>query len=690
VDPFGQETLLRWIVLSPLCGAIVIGLLNKRLPRRAAGLLACLTVGASFALAVRVFLRLVSLPVSARWLGDTLFTWIGFGSLRIDAAFAIDPLGAVMALVVSGVSFLIHIYSLGYMAHDEGFQRFFAYLNLFVFFMLTLVLGENLVLLFVGWEGVGLCSYLLISFWFGEEANAIAGKKAFIVNRIGDFGFLLGILLLGATLWSHLAPGEGLFSFRTLQAHAALLAPIATGLGLLLFLGATGKSAQIPLYIWLPDAMAGPTPVSALIHAATMVTAGVYMIARLNFLYVLSPTAMTVVAVTGGVTALFAATIALAQNDIKKVLAYSTVSQLGYMMLACGVGAFAAGIFHLTTHAFFKALLFLGSGSVIHAMSNEQDMRRMGGLARRLPITFGTFLLGTLAIAGIFPLAGFFSKDEILWRAFSGEQGGIGLWVLGFMGAGLTAFYMMRLVVLTFTGVNRAPAEVRHHIHESPATMTVPLVILGALSVCGGWIGWPHFLGGGNVFEKWLEPVFHGGASLQHIGETAAAGGHETAAGFASGEGAAHLANAAQTATAHVDHAAQGAGLEWTLMFLSLGIALVGLVLGWWIYARRAGVAERGRRLGAGVPYRLVANKYYVDEIYDAALIKPAHAFSQRVLWKWIDVGLIDGILVNGSALCVAIIGSLLRLFQNGYVRFYAYSVALGATAFILYLSLSR
>ncbi len=687
MDTHAVETALRWIVLVPLCGAAVNGLLVRYLPRRVAGLLACGTVAVSFALSVRVFLRLLDLEPAERLLTDTLATWIAMGKLSIDIGFAMDPLSAVMALVVSGVGLLIHIYSLGYMAHDEGFNRFFAYMNLFIFAMLMLVLGENLVMLFVGWEGVGLCSYLLISFWFNDEANAVAGKKAFIVNRVGDFGFLLGMLVIGATLLPHMSPGEGVFSFRTLAAHAPLLAPAATLIGLLLFFGATGKSAQIPLYIWLPDAMAGPTPVSALIHAATMVTAGIYMIARLNFIYALTPTALLVVAIVGGVTALYAATIALTQNDIKKVLAYSTVSQLGYMMLACGVGAYAAGIFHLMTHAFFKALLFLGSGSVIHAMSNEQDMRLMGGLRRHMPLTWPTFLIGTVALAGIFPFAGFFSKDEILWKAFSG--GGVGLWLLGFLGAGLTAFYMMRLVSLTFFGSNRASDEVKRHIHESPATMTAPLVILAVLSLAGGWIGIPHFMGGANHFERWLEPVFHtevviaethgGHGTLQAV-EQGALG--ETAAVVATGV---HVVHEVVEGAHHVGEEI----MEWTLASASLVWALVGLGLGWWVYSKRQTIAARLQSFAGGVPYRLLLNKYYVDEAYEASLIKPGYILSERVLWKSVDVGLIDGLLVNGTALVVAVVSSILRLFQNGMLRFYAYVFSTGVLAFILYFTLS-
>jgi len=657
VESHALDTSLRWIVLVPLLGAALNGLLLRRMPRRAAGLLACAAVGASFLLSVAAVIRLAGLEPHHRLLADSLGAWLDIAGVRVELGFAMDQLSAVMALVVTGVGFLIHVYSLGYMAHDPGFNRFFTYLNLFIFAMMMLVLGENLVMLFVGWEGVGLCSYLLISFWFNEEANAAAGKKAFIVNRIGDFGFLLGMFVLGAALLPHLGGGEGVFSFRTIAAHTHDLAPWATAIALLLFLGATGKSAQIPLYVWLPDAMAGPTPVSALIHAATMVTAGVYMIARMNMVYVLSPTAMTVVAVVGAVTALFAATIALTQNDIKKVLAYSTVSQLGYMMLACGVGAFAAGIFHVMTHAFFKALLFLGAGSVIHAMSGEQDLRLMGGLRRKLPVTWPTFLIGTVALAGVFPFAGFFSKDEILWKAFS--AGNPGLWLVGFLGAGLTAFYMMRLVVLAFFGDNRAGEEVRHHVHESPATMTAPLAVLAALSVVGGWLGWPHFLGGANRFERWLAPVFEAGA-----------GGHGAVA-------------------AHGVAAHGAASTEWLLAAASLSLALLGLYAGFRAYAGRATLAGKLHAFAGGRPHRVLLNKYYVDEGYEASLVRPGYALSDRVLFRAVDTGLIDGLLVNGTALLVSITSALLRLFQNGKLRFYAYVFALGAAAFVLYLALT-
>jgi NADH-quinone oxidoreductase subunit L len=673
----GHEVLLRWIVLVPLLGAVVNGLLNRRIPRQAAGLLACAAVGISFVMSVVVFLRLTGMPADGRFVSDTVATWMGLGNFRVDLAFSMDPLSAVMALVVTGVGFLIHIYSLGYMSHDAGFQRFFTYLNLFIFAMMTLILGENLLMLFVGWEGVGLCSYLLISFWFSDEANAAAGKKAFVVNRVGDFGFLLGIFLIGTHLLPHMDGSEGVFSFQTMQHHADLLAPAATAICLLLFVGATGKSAQIPLYIWLPDAMAGPTPVSALIHAATMVTAGVYMVARMNFLYIQSETALMVVAVVGAATAFFASTIALTQNDIKKVLAYSTVSQLGYMFLACGVGAFAYGIFHVMTHAFFKALLFLGSGSVIHAMSDEQDMRVMGGLKKKLPITFWTFLIGTFAIAGVFPLAGFFSKDEILWKAFSSEYGSKILWLIGFIAAGMTAFYMMRLVVLTFFGENRATPEVQSHIHESPATMTMPLVVLAVLSVVGGWIGWPHFMGGGAWFSQWLEPVF----SVAH--GTAAHGHHGT------GIGAVDAAVAGAQAAHHTAEHIHDTTMEWILAGASLLWGLLGLGLGYLVYMKKTDVAETVRNLGGGWLHRVLLNKYYVDEAYEAVFLRPGYALSKNFLWKFVDVGVINGLLVEGSALFVAITGSILRIFQNGMIRFYAWSFTIGVTVYVLYLSFS-
>ncbi len=667
------ETSLRWIVFVPLLGAVINGLLNRRLPRPVAGWLGIAAVAVSFVLSVRVVMYLASLPADERLVVDIVGRWLSFGDVHLDIGFMLDPLSAVMILVVTGVGLLIHIYSIGYMAHDDGLPRFFTYLNLFIFAMLTLVLGENLPLMFVGWEGVGLCSYLLISFWFGDHGNSDAGRKAFITNRVGDFGALLAMFLIGVTVLPHLGAGEGLLSFRVLEHHAGALAGIATAAGLLLFLGVTGKSAQIPLYIWLPDAMAGPTPVSALIHAATMVTAGVYLMARMSFLLVLSPVAMSVIAGVGIATALFAATVAIAQTDIKKVLAYSTVSQLGYMVAACGVGAFKAGIFHVMTHAFFKALLFLGAGSAIHAMSNEQDMRIMGGLRRKLPITWATMAIATIAIAGVPPLAGFVSKDEILYEAFLGAHGGFPwIWLVGFLAAALTAFYMMRLLVLTFLGENRASPEIQSHIHESPPTMTVPLVVLAVLSVVGGWIGWPAGLGGGAWLQEWLKPVFDHGPVLAH------------AAGESAGAAAPGAAHGVAAAAGHGHH---DVGLERTLALVSTLVALAGLSLGYLVYARRPQLAVQARGWFSGVLHRLLANKWYVDEIYGLLIYRPLQRFADVVCFRWIDRGLIDGLLVSGAAVITLLSGSLLRLMQNGMVRFYAWVFALGVTAFTVYLT---
>jgi NADH-quinone oxidoreductase subunit L len=510
---------------------------------------------------------------------------------------------------------------------------------------LILVLGDNLPLLFVGWEGVGLCSYLLIGFWFEDLVNSAAGKKAFLMNRVGDFGFLLGMLLIARTLGGRVG-GENLFSFTVMAHHMDLLAPVATAVCLLLFMGATGKSAQIPLFVWLPDAMAGPTPVSALIHAATMVTAGVYMVARMSFLFVAAPAAMAVVAIIGALTALVAATIALTQDDIKKVLAYSTVSQLGYMFLACGVGAFGAGIFHVLTHAFFKALLFLGAGSVITALHHEQDMRMMGGLRGKMPVTFITMAAATLAIAGVFPFAGFFSKDEILYRTFLSSKL---LWLIGWAVAGLTAFYMMRLMALTFFGKLQNEGEHAHHVRESPPVMTIPLILLAVGSLAAGWIGWPHFLGGGNRFEAWLEPVFasaHGEAAVVHGSTTT----------------------------------------EWTLTVVSLALALLGIVVGAVVYTKRLELADAARAAADGRIYWLLKGKYFVDEIYEALIVKPGYWISDTLFYRITDVGLIDGGLVNGPARVLGILGSVLRLLQNGMLRWYAYSFTFGALLILFYL----
>ncbi len=556
-----------------------------------------------------------------------------------DWGFLLDPLSCVMVLVVTGVGFLIHIYSIGYMGHEGGYYRFFGYMNLFMFAMLTLVLANNMLLMFVGWEGVGLCSYLLIGFYFLKKSASDAGKKAFIVNRIGDAGFILGILLTAVTLGTirftaqglpDSADASGIFQSLKAAVEAHTLgpgAPVLTAIALLLFIGAVGKSAQIPLYVWLPDAMEGPTPVSALIHAATMVTAGVYMVVRMNTIYQLSSFALDVVAVIGAITAIFAASMALVQNDIKKVLAYSTISQLGYMFLALGVGAFAAGIFHLMTHAFFKALLFLGAGSVIHAMSGEQDIRNMGGLDKKIKYTYSTMLIATLAIAGIFPFAGFFSKDEILGRTFDRF---FLLWIVGFITAGLTAFYMFRLLFLTFFGYCRADEHVEKHIHESPWPMIVPLIILAGLSVIGGWIGWPEAFGGENRFERFLEPILKG--VLPETGEVKI-----------------------------VHHALLK---ELSLMGASLAIAAAGIFLAYQLYCSKRIVpelvAKRWPRL-----YQLLLHKYYVDEIYDAAVVDRTKDLG--TLLGRFDANVIDGVGVNGAG-WLARFGSTLSMWWDKWI----------------------
>jgi NADH-quinone oxidoreductase subunit L len=628
-------------VLLPFLGFLVNGLLGRYLKREVLiGAIGSLTVGAGFVIGVATLVELLALPPEGRTRFVELFTWIAAGDLTANVAYQIDPLSVVMLLIVTGVGFLIHIYSIGYMHGDPGFWRFFSYLNLFIFAMLNLVLADNFLLLFLGWEGVGLCSYLLIGFWydrnFEKGSTGDAAKKAFIVNRIGDFGFLIGMFLIFATF--------GSFRFQTVFAQAGSFdagTPMMLAITLALFVGATGKSAQIPLFVWLPDAMAGPTPVSALIHAATMVTAGVYMVARCSLLYALAPAALTVVAVVGACTALFAATIGLVQNDIKKVLAYSTISQLGYMFLALGVGAFSAGIFHVMTHAFFKALLFLGAGSVIHAMHGEQDIQRMGGLKSHMPVTYWTFVLGALAIAGIFPLSGFFSKDEILWKAFSGGHGV--LWAMGLAGALMTAFYMFRLVTLTFDGKPRWVQG--KHPHESPPTMTVPLIILAVLSVAGGVAGIPAALGGGNAIEHWLDPVFRPAIDKLAISE-------------------------------HADHA-----MEYVLMAVSLGVALSGIWLARWWYLQKKEVPDA---LAARMPrlHRLLWNKYYVDEVYDAIVVTPVQKGSEKLLWKVVDVGIIDW-LVNATARAVGVLSRTIRIIQTGIVHSYMLIFVLGVMAIL-------
>jgi NADH-quinone oxidoreductase subunit L len=621
-----------WLIpLFPLATAALMLFFGKRLPNAAVSVLCVGSVGLSFIYALGAVLQLLAADPEHRVAQQIMFEWLTPGPMQMtgghivpfvaDWGFLLDPLSCVMVLVVTGVGFLIHVYSIGYMGHEGGYYRFFGYMNLFMFAMLTLVLANNMLLMFVGWEGVGLCSYLLIGFYFLKKSASDAGKKAFIVNRIGDAGFILGILLTAATLGTVRFTSQGmpdasgasgiLQSLKAaVDAHAlAYGAPVLTAIALLLFVGAAGKSAQIPLYVWLPDAMEGPTPVSALIHAATMVTAGVYMVVRMNAVYQLAPFALDVVAVVGAITSIFAASMALVQNDIKKVLAYSTISQLGYMFLALGVGAFAAGIFHLMTHAFFKALLFLGAGSVIHAMSGEQDIRKMGGLWDKIPYTAWTFAAATLAIAGIFPFAGFFSKDEILGQTYDRF---FLMWIVGFITAGLTAFYMSRLFFLTFCHYCRADEHIEKHIHESPRAMTVPLMILAGFSLIGGWIGWPEAFGGENRFEKFLDPILKG--VLRETGEV----------------------NIAHHALAK----------EILLMVASLGIAFTGIYLAYeFYYTKRIApelVAKKLPRL-----YQLLFRKYYVDEIYDAAVVDRTKDLG-TVLGSF-DANVIDGIGVNGA-----------------------------------------
>jgi NADH-quinone oxidoreductase subunit L len=621
-----QIDFLRWIVFLPLLGAIVNGLLGakiqKSMGKGAIGLIACAPVVIAFGLSLYAFFTLTGLEPEKRFLIDNLYRWIDLGSLKVDMAFMVDPLSAVMILVVTGIGGLIHIYATGYMHDDKAFWRFFAYLNLFTAAMLTLVLGDSLLLLFVGWEGVGLCSYALIGFWYTDHANARAGNKAFIVNRVGDFGFVLGMFLL---FWSLDAQGHASLTFREMVKWAPSIKdmmiwgmPVATLATLFLFVGATGKSAQIPLFVWLPDAMAGPTPVSALIHAATMVTAGVYMTARMNVFFSMAPATLNVMAVIGVATALVAATIALTQYDIKKVLAYSTVSQLGYMFIAVGVGGYAAAVFHLMTHAFFKACLFLGSGSVIHAMHHEQDMRKMGGLKQWMPITFATFFISVLAIAGFPPFAGFFSKDEILWLAASSHHWGI--WFVALCCAGLTAFYMFRQLFMTFYGECRADHHTKERLHESPSVMTMPLVVLAAGAVLAGFIGLPAVLGG-SQFAHWLEPVIH-----------------------------AH-------AEEHGSHA-----MEWGLMALSVGVAASGAFIAFLMYRRESLSPDIFANLAAGVFYRLFDRKWYLDEIYQTLFVNGSLLLA-KVLSAF-DAYVVDGI-VNGAASVTRFISWLNGLFDN-------------------------
>ncbi len=624
--------LIGLIPLAPLLSFIFIGLVNKALTKGWVSFIACASILGSFGLSAVLFFGLLEAPEGARAFTFTAFEWISAGNFSASVSFLVDPLSAIMMLIITGVGFLIHVYSVGYMHGDDGYHRFFMYLNLFIFFMLLLVMGSNYLLMFVGWEGVGLCSYLLIGFWFKNQDYNDAAKKAFIMNRIGDLGLILGVILIFIHFGS-VEYGEVFSAASGVEMGSSTVTVIT----LLLFIGAIGKSAQIPLYTWLPDAMAGPTPVSALIHAATMVTAGVYMIARNNVLYALSPYTLEIVTIIGLATSVFAATIAVAQNDIKKVLAYSTVSQLGLMFVALGVGAFATGIFHMATHAFFKALLFLGAGSVIHAMSGEQDIRKMGGLRKYLPVTFITFFIATLAISGIPPFAGFFSKDEILAQAFMDSKA---VWFFAVAASLLTAFYMFRLFFLTFSGTSRASAEVQHHIHESPKSMTVPLVILAVLSVVGGFMGIPAVFGGSHALSNFLSPVFADAQALN----------------------AAH---------GHLSHST-----EWMLMGVIVGFTAVMIFLAWSMYVRKQAVpAAEGSPLAPA--HRVAYHKYYVDELYDKAIVRPLFLLS-RVFDTIVERLMIDN-LVNGMGKLVTWGGKTLRLVQSGDMAFYIFAMVIGA-----------
>jgi len=652
-----ENNLLSVIIFAPLAGAAINWLLGRRVRNeRFIATVACGSVAISTIVAFYLAFNSHGALRTEEPLLDHIWTWLQVGNFRADFALAMDRLSGTYALFITFVGFLIHVFAVGYMHGEDGFYRFFSYLNLFMFAMLTLVLADNFVLMFVGWEGVGLCSYLLIGYYTNRKEAGDAAKKAFITNRIGDWGFVLGIMLTffitgSVSFFANPAAGEAahtaLSYFKSTSVDpftlGALFAGGATSVAILLFIGAAGKSAQIPLYVWLPDAMAGPTPVSALIHAATMVTAGVYMIVRCSEIFVHAPTAMFIVAIIGAATALFAATIGLAQNDIKKVLAYSTISQLGYMFLACGVGAFVAAIFHVITHAFFKALLFLGSGSVIHGMHHEQDMRRMGGLKKYMPITFATMVTGWLAISGIPIFAGFFSKDEILWKTWSAAgMGGFAkaLWAIGALTAFLTAIYMTRMMVMTFWGEKRFDAA-HVHPHESPRSMTIPLIVLAVLSTVGGFIGVPYaFVNRDiNVIEHTLEPA----VAKMPSSET----------------------------TEHADEHAH-VGEERLLAGVSILIAFLGIGLGWRLFQRRP-LLEMPR---------ILENKYYVDEIYDKALIRPIEVGSREGLWKIFDVGVIDGILhALGDA--VTELGRLARWLQAGFVRAYAAIILVGALILI-------
>ncbi len=718
-----------WVIpLLPVFSAAVMFFFGRKLDKKSVNAFCVGTVAVAFAWSCLAVWQYTQTWQPAHDHGPyqtILYTWLGTGdaqhgialagahgtfNFNADAGFLLDPLSAIWLLFVTGVGMLIHIYSTGYMAHEGGYYRFFGYLNLFMFSMLTLILGNNYTMLFVGWEGVGLCSYLLIGFYFHRHSASTAANKAFIVNRIGDAGFLMGMMTLawyfGSVRFTDITHALNTTKFTVGD-------PVITFATLMLFVGACGKSAQLPLYVWLPDAMEGPTPVSALIHAATMVTAGVYMVARSNGLFILAPTSMTVVAIIGALTAIFAASIGLVQNDIKRVLAYSTVSQLGYMFLALGVGAFAAGVFHVFTHAFFKALLFLGSGSVIHAMSGEQDMRNMGSLSKRIPITFWTMFFATLAICGIFPFAGFFSKDEILWQAFSSHNGQFKvLWGVGFVAALMTAFYMFRLMYLTFWSPSRLSHEAEHHVHESPRSMTVPLMILAFASITAGWLGWPSALGGSNHFEHFLEPVFATeSVTDEAAGELPAVSGRAERAGEHKAETAAAIPKPEGKQEKHE-------AIEYLLMGASLMLGFVGWFGASYFYKKcEKGYCEPIDQVAPPV-YATLLNKYYVDELYDYAftgrrplgpvrlgamgLGEASWKFDATVIdggvngagWmtraiatvsNWWDKWIIDGVLVNGPAIVTRLVSYPVRLVQWGLVQWYALVMVGGLIGFMVY-----
>jgi len=650
-----------WLIpLFPAIGFMINGFFGRRLGKKVVSWVGPSAIGLSFLTSILIFFELIGRPPEQRLFEKVIFDWVVSGSFQTVVGYQIDPLSILMALVVSGVSFFIHIYSVGYMHDDPGYTRYFTYLNLFVFMMLNLILANNFLLMFVGWEGVGLCSYLLIGFWYEKDSASNAGKKAFVVNRVGDFGFLLGMFLLFTSLGEH---GIWTLDFTEVFANANKLdTATVTAITILLFIGATGKSAQIPIYVWLPDAMEGPTPVSSLIHAATMVTAGVYMVARCNVLYTMAPIAMAIVAIVGVATAIFTASIGFCQNDIKKVLAYSTISQLGYMFLGVGVGAFSAGIFHLMTHAFFKGLLFLGAGSVMHALSGELDMRKMGALRKKIPYTFWTFFIATLAIAGIPGLSGFFSKDEILWQAFSSSHGHFLLWLVAAIAAGMTAFYMFRALFMTFFGQSRVEEHAAHHLHESPKIMTVPLMVLAALSIIGGYVGIPHVLGGANHIHEFLAPVLGGGAEpvKAHAGISIL-----SQAWASGGEGGGH-----------------SAALELLMMVVSVVIALIGIGIAYLFYVKNPALpklmAERWKGL-----YTLVFNKYYVDELYEILFIKSLKGLGTG-LWKGFDDFVIDG-SINGMAYLVGLLSGAMRRLQTGLVQNYAFSMVIGGFVLVAY-----